>query len=40
MGGSEEPPRLCIIEKRGAETADRHGRRSQVGGGVAASARL
>jgi hypothetical protein len=31
---------VCIIEKRGAETADWHGRQSQVGGGVAASAPL
>ena len=37
---SKGPARVCIIEKRGAETADRHGRRSQVGGGVAASANL
>jgi hypothetical protein len=31
---------VCIIEKRGAETADWRVRQSQVGGGVAASASI
>jgi hypothetical protein len=39
-GRALRPAEVCIIEKRGAETADWHARQSQVGGGVAASAWL